>query len=345
MEYCRARQRGIVVGDLPPGPLNLISDVPGVKVGHYTLADGDLQTGLTVILPPPRNPFLEKLPAACYVQNGFGKTLGLVQIEELGTLETPIALCGTLNVGRVHDALVGYMIDLCTRDGVTLTSVNPVVGECNDGFLSDIRRRPCGEEELRKAIADAKADFALGSVGAGRGTSCHSLKGGIGSASRTLELDGEKYTVGVLVQTNHGRLADLRLPDGTRPDEVFVRKNGGEAPDKGSCIMVLATDAPLSDRQLKRVIRRMPVGLIRLGSYIGHGSGEICIGFSTANPVSASEQRDILPVRQLNEKRIDRFFRAAAEAAEEAVLDSMFCAEPVTGWQGHYKRSLSEIFP
>ena len=344
MELIRARERGIIIGSLPPGPLNRISDVPGVKVGHCTLAEGDIQTGVTVILPPPENPFIEKLPAAAYVQNGFGKTLGLIQIDELGTLETPIALCGTLNVGRVHDALVSYMVRLCARDGIHLTSVNPVVGECNDGFLSDIQARPCGEAELLAAIAGAEADFPLGSVGAGRGTSCHSLKGGIGSASRQLELDGEVYTVGVLVQTNHGRLADLRLPDGRKPEADFIRLHDGEAPDKGSCMMVLATDAPLSDRQLRRVIRRMPVGLIRLGSYIGHGSGEICIGFSTANPVSIRDSRDILPVQQLNEKKIDLFFRAAAEAAEEAVLDSMLCAGPVTGWQGHHKDSLSEIF-
>ena len=265
MELIRARERGIIIGSLPPGPLNRISDVPGVKVGHCTLAEGDIQTGVTVILPPPENPFIEKLPAAAYVQNGFGKTLGLIQIDELGTLETPIALCGTLNVGRVHDALVSYMVRLCARDGIHLTSVNPVVGECNDGFLSDIQARPCGEAELLAAIAGAEADFPLGSVGAGRGTSCHSLKGGIGSASRQLELDGEAYTAGVLVQTNHGRLADLRLPDGRKPEADFIRLHDGEAPDKGSCMMVLATDAPLSDRQLRRVIRRMPVGLIRLG--------------------------------------------------------------------------------
>ena len=232
MELIRARERGIIIGSLPPGPLNRISDVSGVRVGHCTLSDGGIQTGVTVLLQPPENPFAEKLPAAAYVQNGFGKTLGLVQIDELGTLETPIALCGTLNIRQVHDALVSYMVRLCERDGIHLTSVNPVVGECNDGFLSDIQARPCGEAELLAAVADAKAEFPLGAVGAGRGTCCHSLKGGIGSASRQLELDGEVYTAGVLVQTNHGRLADLRLPDGRKPEADFVRLHDGEAPDE-----------------------------------------------------------------------------------------------------------------
>ena len=344
MSYLRARERGIITGELPPGPLNRITDVEGIKVGHCTVADGGLQTGVTVLMPPD-NPFTEKLPAASHVVNGFGKTLGLVQIDELGTLETPVALCGTLNVGKIHDALAAYMLRRCRAEGVEVTSINPVVGECNDGFLSDIAARPCGEKELLAAIGDAKADFPLGAVGAGRGMCCHSLKGGIGSASRLVELDGKRYTVGVLTLTNHGRLHDLRLPDGIRPEADFIRKNGGAAPDKGSCIMLLATDAPLSDRQLKRVIRRMPVGLVRLGSFIGHGSGEICIGFSTANRVSIADQRDILPVEMINERKIDRFFRAAAEAAEESVLDSMLCAGPVTGFQGHHKDSLSEIFP
>ena len=244
MELIRARERGIIIGSLPPGPLNRISDVPGVKVGHCTLAEGDIQTGVTVILPPPENPFIEKLPAAAYVQNGFGKTLGLIQIDELGTLETPIALCGTLNVGRVHDALVSYMVRLCARDGIHLTSVNPVVGECNDGFLSDIQARPCGEAELLAAIAGAEADFPLGSVGAGRGTSCHSLKGGIGSASRQLELDGEAYTVGVLVQTNTAALPTCGCRTGGSRKRILSGCTTARRRTRGSCMMVLATDAP-----------------------------------------------------------------------------------------------------
>lgn len=184
MKQKRIRDHGIVIGEYPTGPLNKISDVPGVLVGHATLDDERHKTGVSVILPGPENPFLRKPVAAAFVLNGFGKTLGLVQIQELGTIETPIALTNTLNVGRIHDAMVGYMIDRCQRDGVRLTSVNPVVCECNDAGLNDIQRRDLGPEHLLRAIDDARADFAEGDVGCGKGMVCHSLKGGVGSASR-----------------------------------------------------------------------------------------------------------------------------------------------------------------
>ncbi len=336
----RAAGLGIRTGELKKGPRNLISDVPGVKVGHATVSTGEYETGVTVILPPTGNPFLHKMTAASYVVNGFGKTLGLVQIDELGTLETPIALTGTLNVGKVHDALVEYMVEVCAQDGIELTSINPVVGECNDSYLSHLSDRPVGKEEVFAAIASASEDFALGAVGAGRGTACHSLKGGIGSASRQIELDGKTYTLGVLVQTNHGRLADFTLPQAENLGKELLERLNGNAPDQGSCIIVLATDVPLSDRQLRRVLKRCPVGLIRLGSFIGHGSGEIVIGFSTGNIVQQHPESDFQPLIQLSEGRIDRLFRAAAEATEEAVLDSMLCAETVTGWHGHIKQAL-----
>ena len=202
---------GIKVGGLPAGPLNKISDVPGVTVGHCTVVSQTHNTGVTVVLPGPGNPFAEKRTAAAFVLNGFGKTAGLVQIDELGTLETPIALTNTLNVGRVHDAMVEYMCRICQRDGISLTSVNPVVCECNDASLNDIRHRAVGEAQVFQAIESAKADFEEGAVGCGRGMTCHGLKGGVGSASRVMTLDGEKYTLGVLVQSNHGRLQDLLL--------------------------------------------------------------------------------------------------------------------------------------
>lgn len=339
----RAAELGIQVGELKRGPRNLITDVPGVRVGHATLSTGEYETGVTVILPPTDNPFLHKMTAASHVVNGFGKTMGLVQVDELGTLETPIALTGTLNVGKVHDALVEYMVELCSQDGIELTSINPVVGECNDSYLNHLSDRPVGKEEVFSAIASASDDFALGAVGAGRGTVCHSLKGGIGSASRRIELDGKTYTVGVLVQTNHGRLADFTLPQAKNIGKELLEQLNGDAPDKGSCIMVLATDVPLSDRQLRRVLKRCPVGLIRLGSFIGHGSGEIVIGFSTGNIVHQHPDGDFQAFLQLDERRIDRLFRAAAEATEEAVLDSMLCAEPVTGWNGHMKQALYDL--
>ena len=318
------------IGKLPHGPRNLISDVPGVRVGHCTVDAGDCHTGVTVVLPPCRNPFLEKLTAACQVFNGYGKTLGLVQVEELGTLETPIALTNTLNVGKVHDALVGYMIDLCREDGVKLTSVNPVVCECNDSGLSDIARRPVGEREVRAAIESAAAEFALGAVGAGRGTLCYGMKGGIGSASRQMEIDGEVYTLGVLVQSNYGSSADFRaacLP----PDLAEC--------DKGSIILVVATDLPLSARQLKRVIRRTSVGMARLGSYIGHGSGEIAVGFTTAQKETAGS---FCTQRTLREDLMNLPFRAAGECAEEAILQSMLHAPADVKLDGSRVPSLRE---
>ena len=318
------------IGRLPHGPRNRISDVPGVRVGHCTVDAGDCHTGVTVVMPPCPNPFLQKLTAAAVVFNGFGKTAGLVQVEELGTLETPIALTNTLNVGKVHDAMVGYMIDLCRRDGVKLTSVNPVVCECNDSRLSDIARRPVGEKEVLAAIADASADFAQGAVGAGRGTVCYGLKGGIGSASRQMEIDGETYTLGVMVQTNYGASADLRVAD--LPDNLAES-------DQGSIILVAATDLPLSARQLRRVLRRGSVGMARLGSYIGHGSGEIAVGFTTA---PRQEAGSFQVQRVLREDLMNLPFRAMGECAEEAILQSMLHAEGDVALDGTRVRSLRE---
>ena len=319
------------IGKLPHGERNLISDVPGVRVGHATIDEGNCHTGVTVVLPPPGNPFLDKLTAACCVFNGFGKTLGLVQVEELGQLETPIALTNTLNVGKVHDALVSHMIDICRRDGVKLTSVNPVVCECNDSSLSDIAQRPVGEKEVFAAIASASADFAQGAVGAGRGTLCYGMKGGLGSSSRRMEIDGKTYTIGVLVQSNYGASSDFRAA--CLPEDLAEC-------DKGSIILIVATDLPLSSRQLKRVLKRTSVGMARLGSYIGHGSGEIAVGFTTApkTPVSGSFQAQTV----LNEILMNIPFRAVGECAEEAILQSMLHAAPDTKLDGTPVPSLRE---
>lgn len=303
------------IGKLPHGERNLISDVPGVKVGHCTIDRDDCHTGVTVVLPPVKNPFTEKLTAAAHVINGYGKTLGLVQIDELGTLETPIAITNTLNVGKVHDAMVSYMVDICKRDGVMMTSVNPVVCECNDSRISDIAKRPVGEREVKAAIQNASVDFAQGAVGAGRGTTCYGMKGGIGSASRLMEIDGRTYTIGVLVQSNYGSSEDFRaacLP----PDLAEC--------DQGSIILIVATDLPLSERQLKRVIKRTSVGMARLGSYIGHGSGEIAVGFTTA--VRKWSGDSFQSQMMLREDLMNIPFRAVGECAEEAILQSMWHA-------------------
>ena len=303
------------IGTLPHGARNLITDVPGVRVGHATVDENGCHTGVTVVVPPRDNPFTDKLTAASCVFNGYGKTLGLVQIDELGTLETPIALTNTLNVGKVHDALVSWMVETCARDGITLTSVNPVVCECNDSHLSDIARRPIGDREVRAALQSAGPDFAQGAVGAGRGTTCYGMKGGIGSSSRLMELDGETYTMGVLVQSNYGASADFRMAN--------LPQGLAEA-DKGSIILVVATDLPLSARQLKRVLRRTSVGMARLGSYIGHGSGEIAVGFTTAEKSPAGGS--FWAQRTLREELMNMPFRAVGDCAEEAILQSMWHA-------------------
>lgn len=302
----------LAIGKLPHGPRNLITDVPGVRVGHATVDAGESHTGVTVVMPSPANPYTAKLTAASVVFNGYGKTQGLVQVDELGTLETPIALTNTLNVGRVHDALVGYMIDLCRRDGFRLTTVNPVVCECNDSAINRIEERVVGEKEVRQAIDSASADFAQGAVGAGRGTICYGMKGGVGSSSRQITLGDETFTVGVLVQSNYGASEDFRLA--TLPQ-------GLAECDRGSIIMVVATDLPLSSRQLRRVLRRCSVGMARLGSYIGHGSGEIAVGFTTAPRVAAGGHFE--SVRVLREDDMNLPFRAVGEATEEAILQSM----------------------
>lgn len=338
----RARDYGIIVGRMPTGPLNRITDVPGVKVGHATIINEKHNTGVTVVMPCEDNPFANKLTAAQHVLNGFGKTAGLMQIEELGTLETPIALTNTLNVGLVHDAMVGYMIKRCEEEGVALRSVNPLICECNDSALNTIAERAVREEHVLSAIENACLEFEEGAVGAGRGMTCHGLKGGIGSASRVIDLDGEQYVLGVLVQTNYGSLKDFMI-SGDRIGERIQKQMEETLPDKGSCIIIMATNLPLSDRQIKRIIRRAGVGLARLGSFTGHGSGEVFIGFTTANRVPHNKEQAILDMKVIHEDCIDKAFRAMAEATEEAVLNSMLEAEIVVGPTGNVRRSLNEF--
>lgn len=344
MTQKRARDYGLTVGSLPAGERNLITDVPGVAVGHCTVDTAEHKTGVTVLLPCPENPFVHKLPAAAFVLNGFGKTAGLVQVEELGTLETPIALTNTLNVGLVHDALVEYMARRCEAEGVSLRSVNPVVCECNDSSLNHIRRRAVGQEEVFAAIRSAGAGFALGDVGAGKGMICHDLKGGVGSASRRILLEEGEFTLGVLALTNHGNLSDLTIAGRHIGPALSEKLSAKAAPDQGSCILLLATDLPLDARQLGRAARRLSVGLARLGSYIGHGSGEVFLAFSTANPYDPRSEGALRATVSFAEEQMDLPFRAAAECAEEAVLDSMLCAHAVTGWDGRTVPALTDVW-
>ena len=339
----RIRGYGIRIGDHPAGALNKLTDVPGVRVGHYTVDTEEHKTGVTVILPCEENIFASRLTAAAFVHNGFGKTAGIPQIEELGTLESPIALTNTLNVGKVHDALVDYMVEQCERDGVELTSMNPVVGECNDASLNKITERVIGIPEVRAAIDGACRDFEEGDVGAGKGTTCFGMKGGIGSASRLVELDGKTYVVGVLVQSNFGKTKHFVL-DGKPLGELLSGKIEEARKDEGSIMMVVGTDLPVSDRQLKRIIRRAGVGLSRCGSFMGHGSGAIMLGFSTGNVYRKEEDRAVIPAAVMNEAMLDDVFEAAAEATEEAVLNSLAAAHTVTGYKGNTRYSLTDPY-
>ena len=342
----RIRDYGVQPGSMTPGPRNSITDVSGVTVGQTTLHDEDIHTGVTVVLPAQDNLFTNKLTAACYVHNGFGKTAGLMQIQELGTLETPIALTNTLNVGLVADALISYTLAQCEQDGIPLRSLNPSVGECNDGRLSHIARRPIRERHVLSAIAHAGKNVEEGAAGAGAGTICFGLKGGIGTASRTFSLGDGTYTLGVLVQSNFGSTEDLTIcgqPIGRQLLPLLERKKYAPTQvDAGSIMTVVATDLPLTDRQLYRIIRRCGVGLARTGSYLGHGSGEVMLGFTTANRIP-QEAAPLRALEYVQEELLDIPFRAAAEATEEAVLNSLAAADTVTGYQGLTVYALEEF--
>jgi D-aminopeptidase len=313
------------------GPTNRISDVAGVRVGHCTLNEGEKQTGVTAIVPPGDNLFLTPLPCGVEVLNGFAKPVGLVQIEELGVLQTPILLSNTLAVGTLFTSLVRDAISRNPELGRTLPTVNPLVLECNDGWLNDIQALTITEAMAQEALRTASAGFERGSVGAGRGMSCFSLKGGIGTASRVIP--SLNATLGVLVLANFGALEALTL-DGVRAGEMIAPLLAGESPqlDAGSVIIIMATDAPLDARQLKRIAKRAGAGLGRLGSYWGHGSGDIAVAFSTL-PLPQPPQDDTL----------EPLLAAAADATEQAVLDALLSAEAVTGFRGHHRPSLTQI--
>lgn len=341
MSRPRAREVGVVVGVLAAGPLNAITDVAGVRVGHATLREGDdLRTGVTVVLPHGGNSYAEPVPAAVFVVNGFGKLTGVTQIDELGLLETPIALTGTLSTWRVADALAEWVIDQPGNEAVQ--SVNPVVGECNDGSLSDVRRRSVGREQLRAALAEASSGpVAEGCVGGGTGTRCLGFKGGIGTASRRLPKHFGGWTVGVLVQTNFGgELTIAGVPVGRAFVDLPFGIRLGEHGD-GSCMIVVATDAPLDARQLARLARRTPMGLARVGSFATHGSGDYAIAF-TAN-LSCRLRRDasgMYRVEILRDEELSPLLLAVVEATEEAVLNSLFAATTTSGRDGRVVEAL-----
>lgn len=324
------------------GKRNSITDVKGVLVGHVTHSYGDIQTGVTAILPQPSNWFRKKCISACHVINGFGKTIGLTQIEELGTLETPILLTNTLSAPFVADSLVKYMLLHFKEIGSKVGTVNPVVGECNDSYLNDIRKQVIAENDVFNALDNASEDFKRGSVGAGRGMSCYQLKGGIGTSSRLIDLDSKEYTIGCLVLTNMGELKDLRI-DGElvgRDIELDIKKEE----DAGSIMIILATDLPLDSLQLKRMSKRACAGLARTGSYIGHGSGDIVISFSTANKIDLISENAITVRESLHDSFMNKVFEATVEVVESSIIDSLMSASELTGFNGNNRKALSNYY-
>lgn len=353
MTGLRITDFGIHIGQMEPGREDRITDVTGVRVGHTTVLDGSCRTGVTLVLPCDDNPFTKKMVAACHVQNGFGKTCGLVQIEELGELETPIALTNTLNVGLVADALVTMTAKRCEAEGISVRSVNPVVGETNDSRLNSILDRPLGLKHVLEAMKTAGIHFPEGDVGAGAGTVCHGLKGGIGSASRLVKVAGISYTVGILVQSNHGCLEELRVDGRPVGREILraKRETTGKTAelkpeeDRGSVMVVLATDLPVDSRQLKRILKRCAAGLARCGSYFGHGSGDVFLGFSTANRIPSGSMDVIRDVKIVTEHTLEQAFLAVTEATEEAVLNSLVAASAVRSADGMLYESLADWLP
>ncbi len=329
----RARDIGIIVGSIPTGPLNAITDVAGVRVGHTTIARGDsINTGITAILPHGGNPFREKVPAAIVVGNGFGKLAGSTQVNELGELESPIVLTCTLCVPRAADAVLTWLLALPGNEDVR--SANPVVGETNDGFLNNIRARPITEADVLNAIRGATdGPVAEGAVGAGRGTVAFGWKGGIGTSSRKLPGRWGGWTVGVLVQTNFG--GDLRIQG--VPIEIKVgTRHAAPLPQNGdgSIIMVVATDAPLDHLRLVRLANRALAGLARTGSSMSNGSGDYVIAFSTARPPPSQFDRPTATFDVVTNDGMSPLFQAIADATEEAIYNSLLRAETVRGYRG-----------
>ena len=329
----RPRDLGVPFGILPAGPLNAITDVPGVKVGHLTKIDGpDIRTGVTAILPHGGNLFQEKVPAAIFVGNGFGKLAGVTQVQELGNLESPIILTNTLSVATGIEGVVRYSLSQPGNESVQ--SVNAVVGETNDGYLNDIRGMHISPNEVMKAIETAKSGkVEEGNVGAGTGTVCFGWKGGIGTASRKLPASLGGHTVGVLVQTNFGgNLQIAGVPVGEKLGK-YPFKDALEKSD-GSCMIVVATDAPVLERNLERMAQRGMMGLAKTGGIASNGSGDYVIAFSTAEGLRIQHSipsQELQKAEFLGNEDMTALFMAVIEATEEAIINSLFAAETMVG--------------
>ncbi|MGC1119969.1 MAG: P1 family peptidase [Candidatus Methanofastidiosia archaeon] len=340
------------IGACKKGDSNTITDVEGVSVGHCTLIQGEgplipgkgpVRTGVTAIIPHPGNVYQEKLLANCHVINGYCKPIGLTQVRELGVLETPIVLTNTLSVGIAADALIQYMLDRNPDIGVTTGSVNPLVLECNDSYLNDIRGRHVRTEHVMTALANAHYDFEQGAVGAGTGMSAFEFKGGIGSSSRLATIMDDTYMVGVLVLSNFGKREDLTIngiPVGKELADWPGKDGIGEG-ERGSIIMILATDCCLTSRQLGRVARRAGIGLARTGGNSYHGSGDVVLAFSTAQKVF-HDSDTVLEMKAVPDHLLNQVFTAAAEATEEAIVNSLLYAETTDGRDNRVRYHIPE---
>ncbi len=338
----RPRELGLITGVMSTGPLNAITDLEGVKVGHFTWIEGeDIRTGVTTIIPHGGNIFENKVPAAIYVGNGFGKLAGITQVEELGNLETPILLTNTLSVAAGIEGLISYTLKSSTNSDIR--SVNALVGETNDGYLNNIARRMISADHVLSALETATAgEIEEGNVGAGTGTVCFGYKGGIGTSSRVLPKQSGGYTVGVLVQSNFGGLLMIngvsmagKLQDYNVPSSIT---GDGD----GSCMIVVGTDAPLSARNLKRLAKRAMLGLARTGGIASNGSGDYVIAFSTftENQIPHHSTELVNTTLELRNDAMSPLFNAVIEATEEAILNSMFMAEDMGGYKGHIIKAL-----
>lgn len=335
---------------LPSGPANTLCDVPGVRVGHQSVRQQGICSGVTAVLPHDDNLFRMPVVAGTSILNGFGKSAGLVQLQELGEIETPILLTNTFGVPACTSAVIRHAIEGNPTIGRRDATVNALVMECNDGKVNDIQAMAVTEQDARQAIANAGSEFEQGSVGAGSGMSTFGFSGGIGTSSRLVTLPGgSRFTLGALVSSNFGEAGELRVfgQMSERP-KMSVQGEPQPAGERGSIIMLLATDAPMDSRQLTRLSRRSGAALGRLGSFYGHGSGDITVAFSTANACRRGEQ-DVFAVSRLCESRMDAFFIAAVEAVEEAILASIWHAEPhkahdgslLPGFRQHWMDHLS----
>ncbi len=350
MKRMRLRELGVRIGELETGRWNAITDVTGVKVGHKTLVKGEgklvpgkgpVRTGVTAVFPHPDNIFENKVPAAVHIVNGFGKSMGLPQIEELGTIETPILLTNTLNIGIAADALIEYMLLGNPDIGIKTGTVNPIIGECNDGYLNDIRGRHVRTEDVFQALETADSgEVEEGAVGAGTGMSAFEYKGGIGTSSREFAVSKEKFTVGALVLSNFGTQKELRIDGIPVGNELSCRQEQRQG--DGSIMVVIATDAPLNDRQLLRIAKRAGIGIARTGSIASHGSGDFIIAFSTVNQEKTSSNEPIRETKTLKEDGavLEIFFQAAVDATEEAIINSVMKAESVEGRDGNVREGI-----